>query len=75
MSRATNVYEITEGSVKANIEKITVDKVGTPIQQEVYKESLKEPKADIEIIDNIMYHTIMSRKAIYRILTGINLLI
>ena len=69
--RATNVYEITEGSVKASIERITVDKVGTPIQQEVYKESLKEPKTDIEIIDNIMYHTMMPRKAIYKILIGI----
>lgn len=69
--RATNVYEITEGSVKASIERITVDKVGTPIQQEVYKESLKEPKTDIEIIDSIMYHTMMPRKAIYKILTGI----
>ena len=68
---ATNIYEITEGSVKANIEKITVDKVGTPIQQEVYKESIREPKTDLEIIDNIMYHTMMPRKAIYRILTGI----
>ena len=67
---ATNVYEITEGSVKADIEKVTVDKLGKQ-EIEVYKESLKEPKTDIEIIDSIMYHTMMPRKAIYRILTGI----
>lgn len=69
--RATNVYEITEGSVKANIEKITVDKLSNPKTVEVYKDSIKEPKTDIEIIDNIMYHTMMPRKAIYKILIGI----
>lgn len=69
--RATNVYEITEGSVKANIEKITVDKLSNPTTVEVYKDSIKEPKTDIEIIDNIMYHTMMPRKAIYSILAGI----
>ena len=69
--RATNVYEITEGSVKASIEKITVDKLSNPKTVEVYKDSIKEPKTDIEIIDNIMYHTMMPRKAIYKILIGI----
>ena len=69
--RATNVYEITEGSVKASIEKITVDKLSNPKTVEVHKDSIKEPKTDIEIIDNIMYHTMMPRKAIYKILIGI----
>jgi type III restriction enzyme len=69
--RATNVFEITEGKVNASIEKITVDRAGNPTQQEVYKDSIKEPKTNIEIIDNIMYHTMMPRKAIFRILNGI----
>ncbi len=69
--RATNVYEVTEGYVKASIEKITVDRASNPTTVEVYKDSIQEPKTDLEIIDNIMYHTMMPRKAIYRILTGI----
>mgnify|MGYP003290362777 CR=1 FL=1 len=68
--RATNVYQITEGSVTASIEKISVDR-GDSHNVEVYKDSIKELKTDLEIIDNIMYHTMMPRMAILKILRGI----
>lgn len=68
--RASTVFEVTEGTVSANIDKITVDK-GRTNEISVYKESIKEKKSDLEIIDNVMYHTMMPRMAIIRILKGI----
>jgi type III restriction enzyme len=68
--KASNVFEVTEGTVTASIEKISVEK-GSENKVEIYKESTKEEKTDLEIIDSIMYHTMMPRLAIIRILRGI----
>ena len=68
--RASTVFEITEGTVSANIDRISVEK-GKTNEISIYKESVKEQKSDLEIIDNIMYHTMMPRMAIIRILKGI----
>lgn len=69
--KASSVYEVTDGEVKTNIaSKIVIEK-GSSNVEEVYKDSTKEDKSDLEIVDYIMYHTLMPRLAIIRILQGI----
>ncbi len=67
----TNVFEVTQGVLKLNAGKITVDKAETPPEQKEVKTCFMAPKTNLEIIDNIMYHTMMPRKAIFRIINGI----
>lgn len=69
--KATNVFEVTEGTVTANIDKVSVTQSGEPQEISIYKESTKENKTDLEIVDAIMYHTMMPRMAIIRILRGL----
>ncbi|MDD3012292.1 MAG: DEAD/DEAH box helicase family protein [Candidatus Gastranaerophilales bacterium] len=69
--KASNVYEVTEGELKVNIaSKIVIEK-GSSNLEEIYKDSTKEEKTDLDIVDYIMYHTLMPRLAIIRILQGI----
>jgi len=70
--RVKNVYQVTDANVMFDTaSKKMVVKECDSMDEDVFIDSACDKKSDLQIIDDIMYHTKLPRLAIIRILKGI----
>lgn len=69
--KVKSVYQVTDAHVTFDIaSKIVLEKEGCT-EEELFLDSALDQKTDLQIIDHIMYHTMLPRLAIIRILKGV----
>ncbi len=69
--KVKSVYQVTDAHVTFDIaSKIVLEKDGDA-EEELFLDSARDQKTDLQIIDHIMYHTMLPRLAIIRILKGV----
>ena len=69
--KAKNEYKVEMGRAKFNTSQMFVMEESTYGDKELEVEIRTEPKSDFEIANFIMYHTMLPRLAIFKILQGI----
>ena len=70
--KAKNEYKVEMGKAKFNTSQMFVMEESTYGGKELEVEISSAPKSDFEIVNFIMYHTMLPRIAIFKILKGIN---
>lgn len=69
--KAKNEYKVEMGRAKFNSSQMFVMEEATYGGKELEVEISSEPKSDFEIVNFIMYHTMLPRLAIFKILQGV----
>lgn len=69
--KAKNEYKVEMGRAKFNSSQMFVMEEATYGEKELEVEISSEPKSDFEIANFIMYHTMLPRLAIFKILQGV----
>lgn len=69
--RESNSYKITTGMATFNESEMLLMEEMPYGERELEIEAMSEPKSDFEIVNFIMYHTMLPRLAIFKILKGI----
>ena len=69
--KAKNEYKVEMGRAKFNSSQMFVMEEATYGEKELEVEIRSEPKSDFEIANFIMYHTMLPRLAIFKILQGV----
>lgn len=70
--KAKNEYKVETGRAKFNVAAMFVMEETTYGDKELEVEISSEPKSDFEIANFIMYHTMLPRLAIFKILKGVD---
>lgn len=71
LKKARNEYKVETGRAKFNASQMFVMEESTYGDKELEVEISSEPKSDFEIANFIMYHTMLPRLAIFKIIKGV----